>query len=79
VQDASNFSGVEYSFHEAMDVLREEMHRGRHGSDWLRRHPITRMFVHKLFSMTWYEPLDEKAMALYAEAYKACKEGVGIE
>jgi hypothetical protein len=52
IQNACNLSGVVLAFARAMEVLNEEKHRLNEGSDFVRFHPVTILFVNKLEDMT---------------------------
>lgn len=51
VQDACNLSGVARAFVAALDAVWEESRRQNAGTDFVNRHPITRLYVDKLVSL----------------------------
>lgn len=52
VQDACNLSGVVRSFAEVTEVLWSEARAQNAGTDFVNRHPITRLFADKLVSLS---------------------------
>lgn len=54
VQNASNLLGISLSFNKMLTDLREHVS----GSHQLERHPITRLYAHKLASMAAVESVD---------------------
>ena len=51
VQDACNVSGVVLAFARAMEAINAERERLGQGTDFVRNHPVTILFVNKLEDM----------------------------
>lgn len=71
VQDACNFSGVQISFHEACNAIREHFHASdSFTSGGFANHPIIVLFMSKLTSMIMgsYADIPE-----FGKKYEACK------
>lgn len=67
VQDACNLSGVVLSFARIMERINEERREGGHGTDWIKYHPICRMFAEQIKHLT----IDKD----YNVAYNECEKG----
>ena len=65
VQSACNLSGVVLSFAQAMRVLNDEMRKANQGMDFVRNHPVTRLFVEQISFLG--------GGADYSEAYSECE------
>ena len=50
-QNACNLSGVVHSLAETCNALWEEARRIGEGTDWVNRHPVTKLYVDKLLSL----------------------------
>lgn len=76
IQDASNLSGLVYSWAEAMDELREVMPTA--STETINRHPINKLWAYKVYSLACGEPLDSAhADQVFGEAYQWCKDHAG--
>lgn len=71
VQDACNLSGVARSFLQAVAAVNEEAHRIGEGTAWRNNHPIIRLYVDKLASLSGMQ--GPTAEGNYSAAYEECK------
>ena len=71
-QDASNFCGVVQAFARAMKTVNQDCINKGLGTDGVRKHPITILFMDKLNSMTG----GNAKLPDYIEATKKCEEMV---
>lgn len=71
VQDACNLSGVAISFVAIVKELNK--HPKSTGTDWVRCHPVSFMFCHKMCSMCGPEDLQDRVFDLYCAATKLLK------
>ena len=69
VQCACNLSGVVYSFARAMDALNKERSRLNEGTDWIKNHPVCRLFAEQIQYLTSGKG--------YSEACDECEELAG--
>jgi hypothetical protein len=75
VQDAVNLSGVLHSFHEIVsEVLWPEARKQGKGTDFVNRHPIVTLFLHKLCDLN-----GGSFDADYTSALVACSEITRME
>jgi hypothetical protein len=71
VQDAINLSGILLSFSRGVSqVLWPESDRRHAGTDWINQHPIVRLFVSKLQSITI---MQYDIMEQFSRAWSACE------
>lgn len=45
IQHASNLSGIVATFHDVMSVLWEEARKRNEGTDWVNKHPVSKLFA----------------------------------
>jgi len=69
VQDASNLSGVVFSFAEAMKAICQEAQQNNLGTDWKNNHPVARLFAEQIYFLTRGKD--------YFDATRECQEKVG--
>jgi hypothetical protein len=74
VQDACNLSGVVFVFADVMHVINEESTREGHGTTWKNNHPIVRLFVDKMASLSGMQGLTDEVMEHFRAAYERTKE-----
>jgi hypothetical protein len=75
IQDACNLSGLSHSLaSHVIPSLRQLMPSA--GTQVIARHPIVKLWVYKIYSLSWFEPMDERTSRMYADAYEACKDYV---
>lgn len=65
IQSACNLGAVIHTFDKIVDKLQYEARIHAHGTDWVNRHPITRMFAEQIAFLS--SPRD------YSEAAKICE------
>jgi hypothetical protein len=68
VQSACNLSGVVLAFARAISEISSEAFRLNHGTDWVRKHPISRMFAEQIFYLT--------EGTSYSTSYDICEEKI---
>ena len=51
-QSACNLSGIVHSFSEVMHKIWNEAHAQGHGTDWVNRHPIARLYAEQITHLT---------------------------
>ena len=71
VQNASNLSGVIYSFEKALKVLREDP--SCQGTDWVNKHPIAILFAAQIANLTGVAVIASEECN-YGKCYWICKE-----
>lgn len=68
LQNAVNIAAITRTFLEVLLRLQQELYCN---TEPLRQHPIVRLFVYKLFSLCFPEPLDQYSADLIRDAYIA--------
>jgi hypothetical protein len=69
VQDACNMSGVVHSFDRIVSDLADLARERGLGGDFVRSHPVVKMFADKIADLARVRTMEE-----FGEAYDACKE-----
>lgn len=70
VQDACNLSGVVYAFADACRTMKWIQNQRRFGNDWYASHPIVRVWVDKIASLTDLQDLSCRDNA--SRAHRMC-------
>lgn len=72
IQDASNLSGLVHGWGWAITQLREVMPLA--STETINRHPISKLWAYKLYSLACGEPLDSmQADQTFGAAYEWCQ------